>query len=457
MKWTRKIAHCLISDVGMRRKNNEDTALVQLCPDASQWETTGHLFLVADGMGGHAVGELASKIASETVPHAYQKSLKTDRREALEEALVTANQAINSQGVENPEFERMGTTCSTLVLYSKGVLIGHVGDSRVYRVRRKQIEQLTFDHSLQWETRGPDAEQVMPRNVITRCLGPEAEVQPDIEGPFPVASGDRYVLCSDGLTGHLSDSDIGAIVGSLPCADATQMLVNLANLRGGSDNCTVVIANLGQVESSEDAVEESQQPTTSASPKTLITIVGSLIAATTALTGISLLTVVNEQQVQRLFPRVHNGVLFLLFAAIAIIATLIARKSLSTKKDQPADPAETDARKRTKPTLFQHDRKGPPYQKASAKLTKDFIVNLLNQLDEATSAPIVSELDVDWDTITECRSAAHSSLADGKLKDALATVATGLNALMQAVAERRREIDVANRWGETTAPTKPSS
>ena len=144
----------------------------------------------------------------------------------------------------------MGTTCSVLSLSEDGATIGHVGDSRVYRVRRGRIEQLTFDHSLQWEmirlgrATVENVELFHPRNVITRCLGPDPLVQVDIEGPFSVEAGDHFVLCSDGLTNHVTDAEIGQTVASLPPAESSRLLINLANCRGGSDNSTVVVIGI---------------------------------------------------------------------------------------------------------------------------------------------------------------------------------------------------------------------
>jgi PPM family protein phosphatase len=138
-----------------------------------------------------------------------------------------------------------------LVLHPKGAIAGHVGDSRVYRLRDGSINQLTFDHSLQWELRasgqmpeGSDISAVVPKNVITRSLGPNPSVEIDLEGPHPIAIGDVYLLCSDGLTGRVEDEEIGAILMSLPPTEAAQALVDLANLRGGPDNVTVLIGKV---------------------------------------------------------------------------------------------------------------------------------------------------------------------------------------------------------------------
>ena len=217
MIWEQTVQYASISDIGLRRRNNQDACTVQVCSEQQEWQRRGHLFMVADGMGGHAVGELASKIAVDTIPHTHYKSQHPELSDALREAIETANHAIHERGTHNRDFERMGTTCSTLVLGPSGALIGHVGDSRVYRVNQGKICQLTFDHSLQWELirqgrmKPEDVYLHQPRNVITRSLGPEPEVDVDVEGPWPVEPGDTFILCSDGLTGHVADTEIGAI------------------------------------------------------------------------------------------------------------------------------------------------------------------------------------------------------------------------------------------------------
>ena len=114
MRWEQKVQYATISDIGMRRKNNQDSAAVQLCGDHEVWSQYGHLFIVADGMGGHAVGELASKIAVDTIPLTFFKSRADDTQKALLEAIENANAAINERGTQNEEFKRMGTTCVAL-------------------------------------------------------------------------------------------------------------------------------------------------------------------------------------------------------------------------------------------------------------------------------------------------------------------------------------------------------
>ena len=253
MRWEQKVQFATLSDVGMRRQNNEDSFAIQVSQSEEEYNRRGHLFLVADGMGGHAVGELASKIAAETIPHTYFKSPIADPRISLQAAIVAANSAIHEKGEQNKEFQRMGTTCSVLTLSSRGAMLGHVGDSRCYRVRRDRIDQLTFDHSLEWEMRrrdGKAAEKIdfsNHRNIILRSLGPEPTVQVDLEGPFAVLPNDTFILCSDGLSNQISDAEIGAIARELSPNQACRLLIQIANLRGGPDNSTAIVARVGDL------------------------------------------------------------------------------------------------------------------------------------------------------------------------------------------------------------------
>ena len=145
----------------------------------------------------------------------------------------------------------MGTTCSVLTLLPQGAVVAHIGDSRVYRLSQNRLEQLTFDHSLVWEmkaagqlTSEEESAGKIPKNVITRSLGPYSECKVDLEGPFPVQVGDTFLLCSDGLTGVITDAEIGAILANLSPDEAARVLIDLANLRGGPDNITVVIVKV---------------------------------------------------------------------------------------------------------------------------------------------------------------------------------------------------------------------
>ena len=239
-----------LTDVGVRRSHNQDNLAVQLAADDAQWRRRGHLFLVADGMGAHAVGEKASEQAAGVIPHTYFKHVQQGPPgPALRKAFTEANAHIHSCGQANREFEGMGTTTTALVLRPDGAWVGHVGDSRVYRVRDGWIEQLSYDHSLLWEYArikhmDPDDVQDIPSNVIHRCLGPEPLVEIDVAGPHDVRAGDVYLLCSDGLSGQLTDPEMGAVASVLPPAEACRFLVDLANLRGGPDNITALVVRV---------------------------------------------------------------------------------------------------------------------------------------------------------------------------------------------------------------------
>jgi protein phosphatase len=249
--WNQCLEYAAMTDVGMRRANNQDAFNVSLAGDAEQWYRRGHVFMVADGMGAHAAGELASKLAVDTVPHLYQKYRDKSPPEALQKAILEANAEIHRRGQANAEFHNMGTTCEALVLLPQGAVLSHVGDSRIYRLRGDKLHQLTFDHSLLWEMQasgqlGEDSDlaAAIPKNVITRSLGPNPKVKVDIEGPYPLAVGDTFLVCSDGLTGKVKDQELGPILANLPPGEAGQVLIDLANLRGGPDNITVIIAKV---------------------------------------------------------------------------------------------------------------------------------------------------------------------------------------------------------------------
>lgn len=251
MNWEDPIVEAAATDTGMRRSNNQDSFAVVRATKPETWRERGHVFVVADGMGAHAVGELASKLACDNIPHAYSKMRQGTPVEAVIKAYRDVGGLIHGKATANKDFHGMGTTCSTLILLPAGALIAHVGDSRVYRVRDDQIDQLTFDHSLVWELvrhKHLNPEQAMksvPRNVITRSLGPDPVVEVDIEGPLVVQPGDVYVLCSDGLSGPVTDLEIGAFAAQFHPEHACRYLTHLANLRGGSDNITTVIVRIG--------------------------------------------------------------------------------------------------------------------------------------------------------------------------------------------------------------------
>ncbi len=291
LKTQQGIQHAALSDVGLRRTNNQDSHVVHLATSDDAWARNGHLFIVADGMGAHAAGELASKLAVDTIPLTYQKNRDKPAHVALQKAIQEANHIIHNRGQANPDFQGMGTTTSALLLLPRGAIVAHVGDSRVYRLRGSQLDQLSFDHSLVWELTAAGqisgGNPAIPRNIITRSLGPNPDVEVDLEGPFPVTVGDVFLLCSDGLSGEVPDEEIGTILQCLPPEEAVQLLVDLANLRGGPDNITVIVARVmsNLAEGAHVAAEPAQR--ISIPPAVWVTM-GLAVAAAGVLAALSL-------------------------------------------------------------------------------------------------------------------------------------------------------------------------
>lgn len=418
----------------MRRAANQDSLAVRLCSEYTEWEQCGHLFVVADGMGGHSVGDLASRISVESLPLAYFKMEAESISERLRGAIREANRAINDKARENPEFADMGTTCSALALSPHGAHVGHVGDSRVYRVRNGEIQQLSFDHSLQWEmirqgrATMENVDLLHPRNVITRCLGPDSEVTIDVEGPFHVQAGDCFVICSDGLTGHVSDTEIGAVASSLPPADASRLLINLANCRGGADNITVVIAKVdsyprlaGTFKDSPRSVDKAAAPARR-KPHALISTLSLTIFAFLATIGLALLAQSNRW-----------GLLFICPALILGFLRLIA----STRRPAVEDPPEAEAATTQIPEAERPAARSP-YRTASAKIERPFLDFLAEAQSELTQAAKDNGWEVSMDELAELNRQAASAVESRKPALAMQHRASAIDGLMKALYSQTR-------------------
>ena len=269
------LEYCDRTDIGRRRSNNQDSKAVLEPWNAELYKRRGWLFVVADGMGAHAAGERASAIAAEQVPLVYEKLAGRSPALALRLAIEQANAEIHAKGESSVDLKGMGTTCTALVIVPRGAIVGHVGDSRAYRVRGGRIEQLSRDHSLAWELQTLQASGQLdpgfdpretPKNIITRSMGPHPQVQVDIEGPLPVESGDVYVLCSDGLSGQVADEEIGLLASTLSPREAATTLVGLALVRGAPDNVTVIVARAGEKEISKASSADPPWPLTEEPP-----------------------------------------------------------------------------------------------------------------------------------------------------------------------------------------------
>jgi PPM family protein phosphatase len=253
-----------LSDVGLQREHNEDSFVVLQEYD---------LFVVADGMGGHRAGDVASKLATDTISEFFRTTANEDitwpfhfdtnlseEENRLLTGIRVANRQIYERSARSREYHGMGTTVVGAMFspMKQRMYIGHVGDSRCYRIRAGQIDLLTRDHSLvnDYLLAMPDLtdeqKSELPRNVITRALGMQDQVVVDLHRDDPRA-GDVYVLCSDGLSGMVSDEDIRHIVSAaddLP--EACHKLIDRANEHGGEDNITAILV---KIENEDDVAE----------------------------------------------------------------------------------------------------------------------------------------------------------------------------------------------------------
>ena len=205
----------------------------------------GALLLVADGMGGHSAGALASALAAETIRHSFHV-MEGSPPEVLGASFATANAAVFRQASEDPDCTGMGTTCTALVVRDGQAFLGHVGDSRAYLLRNRQLRQLSIDHSLVGELlrRGSlssaEAAASPERHVLLKALGTVTEIDPEVwPDGLPLFPGDRLVLCSDGLTDLVSDERIGETVADRPPHEACEGLITAALDAGGHDNISV--------------------------------------------------------------------------------------------------------------------------------------------------------------------------------------------------------------------------
>ena len=245
-----KVVSCGCTDPGRTRSNNEDVWVEE--PELQ-------IFAVADGMGGHRAGEVAAREAINTLfsyikEHASKEHLdKISLHEAqklVERAIAHANSEIFRLGKSEEQYRGMGTTLCCVYFHPQGVISAHVGDSRIYRLHKKRLEQITHDHSLLRELLdlGQINEQQAPdfqyRNIITRAIGTGTSVEPSFQIIKPV-QGDLYLMCTDGLTDLVTLEEMESIITQSPnIREAVKTLVKTANDRGGFDNITVVLMQI---------------------------------------------------------------------------------------------------------------------------------------------------------------------------------------------------------------------
>jgi protein phosphatase len=243
-----RVTTAAATDVGRRRSGNEDSYASWAAEDDAAAHAADHLLVVCDGMGGSNAGEVASRMAADTVVREFVAAPADDTATALAHAVQAANQQIWEHSRSQQDLNGMGTTCTAVALKGDQVLVAHVGDSRAYLVRAHRARQITADHSLvaQLVARNqlsPEEARSDPRrNVVTRSVGVGPDVEVDVVSVGePLKTGDTVVLCSDGLHGQMSDDEIAGFAMGESLADACRDLIELANARGGPDNITVAM------------------------------------------------------------------------------------------------------------------------------------------------------------------------------------------------------------------------
>jgi serine/threonine protein phosphatase PrpC len=240
-----------LTDVGCQRENNEDSYGYWESDDDAVFARLGRLAIVAVGMGGHDGGQIASHIAVEAIQHTYSSASESDPEKALIAGFVEAHHSIQQRGKENRGLQGMGTTCTACAIVGAKLYYAHVGDSRLYLLRKGTLRPLSRDHSLVArlvETgiiRPEDAENHPQKHVLTAALGVADEIEPDVPvEPLSLEKSDVVLICTDGLWGQLTDAELkDALISNTP-TDACQALLRLAKDHGAPDNVTLQIARI---------------------------------------------------------------------------------------------------------------------------------------------------------------------------------------------------------------------
>jgi protein phosphatase len=243
------IIHAGATDIGRKRKTNQDS----ICLDPKH-----HFFAVADGMGGHNGGDIASQMTVQLMPQFLEKFKETlEPKDLMARCIQHVNQEIYRRSEEQPELKGMGTTVTAMLFHNNKLWIGNVGDSRTYMIHNGEVYQLTRDHSFVQEKLNmglynrEEAAKDKQKNVLVRSVGFEPEVLVDVFS-YQICKNDLFLICSDGLHGKVSDRDILYIVqknipspASATAADlqkAVQELIHQANENGGQDNISVILS-----------------------------------------------------------------------------------------------------------------------------------------------------------------------------------------------------------------------
>ncbi len=240
-----------LTDIGCQRDENQDSYCYAEPESEEAFHKKGRLVMIADGMGGHVGGKMASGIAVDAFRSAFVSSDLEDPEAALTEALSAAHLAIRGFVREHPEYSGMGTTCTAAVLRDGQLYYGHVGDSRLYLVRESKITQLTRDHTMvgrmveQGLLREDEVKDHPDRHVLISAMGVGESLFADLPGaPIPLLPEDILLLCTDGLYDTISDEELRVMVSHGTAGTACRQLIETAKARGGQDNITVQIVRI---------------------------------------------------------------------------------------------------------------------------------------------------------------------------------------------------------------------
>jgi serine/threonine protein phosphatase PrpC len=247
-----------LSEAGPHREINEDSLGAFVPQEAPGAERKGYLYVVADGMGGHLAGEVASATAVSTLREEYYSPSSHSRIEpALRQAVQAANLRVHDLAHRHAEYRSMGTTLTSVALAGNCAYVAHVGDSRAYHWRSGQLNQLTADHSeaaelVRMRILKPDKVRSHPgRSVLTRSIGTTLISRPDFLRQ-PIASGDRFILCSDGLWSEVEDAELTEVVGAGSPAEACRELMDRVLARGCPDNASVQVLHVVSLAQEEE-------------------------------------------------------------------------------------------------------------------------------------------------------------------------------------------------------------
>jgi protein phosphatase len=328
-----KLRHSARTDVGRTRDHNEDDFGIG---EGAQVDALGSLFVVCDGMGGYAAGEVASQVGVETIVSSFYGDSADDRTMALEQAFERANERIHAEGRGN-----MGTTGVAALFHHDALYIANVGDSRAYLIRNAEIRQISRDHSLVGEQVAaglisPDqARSLNYRNVITRALGYQSEVEVDVFR-LPLQKADIVVLTTDGLHTLVEDREIAEMLAGEPIENAVERLVDMANERGGQDNITVLAISVDELDWTTETADDSQAADPSSATTDEMPVLSAAAAPAPATAPAA--TPARPASVERRLSLL-GGLLALLLLTVLVFAILFAQRATPEPETVPGATA----------------------------------------------------------------------------------------------------------------------